>query len=198
MPTAELWGADEWHRPKSALQHTGSASASARANSEQGMRGVSLLQLPYTPHCGLGTGREEPLLPGSPFTGCSRWSSTRGTAHKVLGEAWQEQRRKLTSRATVEPGGHGAHGPESMEHPQTVGRAPAGAGILLTVSPSRQGVGRAPQSTAQTTMPMSTTMPVVSVGSQGGRVPAQLPALPSSAACVKHLFSQLSPALVPW
>lgn len=79
----------------------------------------------------------------------------------------------------MEPGAHGAHGHDNMEHPQTEGRAPAGTGMLLTVPPSWQGVGRAPaQSKAQTTMLMSTTVPAVSVGSQVGHVPAQLPALP--------------------
>lgn len=122
------------------------------------MQGVSRLQLPYTPQCGLGTGREEPLLPGSPSTGCSRRSSALGSPHQVLDKARQEQHRQVTRKAAVEPGGHGAHGHGSTEHPQTEGRAPAGAGMLLTVPPSWQGVGRALPSE------VPTTMPVVSVG----------------------------------
>lgn len=91
-----------------------SASPSARAS--RGCEESPVLQLPCAPQCGLGTGREEPLLPGSPFTRCSRWFSTRGDSPRSAGRGAAGQ---VASKAVEKPGSHGSHGRDGMEHPQT-------------------------------------------------------------------------------
>lgn len=189
MPAAALWGADAWHRPKRALQHTGSASPSARASSEQGTVGARSLPSAAALRSSVRPGDRQgrAAAPWQPLhrlfqalfgPGVTPPSAGQGTAGAA--QAGDEEGSSGAGRTRRPwPRQHGT----PPDRGQSSGRSRDAAHCATKLAGSRQGSAE-----------RSTDHDASGERGLGTEGISQ----PSSAACVKHLFSQLSPALVTW